>query len=134
MPGSESLPDALDPPAVILAPSDNNVAVADLSSIPVQFPAVGPRISDGVVEPVLTHKVDPIYPVQARTQHLSGKVILSATIENDGAIKKLSVKSGSPILSAAAETAVRQWRYRPAMLNGSPIVIQKEITILFTLP
>ena len=124
----------LDPPDVVLAPSSGTVDVAELSSIPVQFPAAGPRISDGVVEPILTHKIDPIYPAQARTQHLTGKVILSATIEDDGSIKKLSVVSGSPILSAAAETAVRQWHYRPAMLNGSPIVIQKEITILFTLP
>jgi len=133
--GTESVQEVpLDPPDVVLAPSSGTVDVAELSSIPVQFPAAGPRISDGVVEPILTHKIDPIYPAQARTQHLTGKVILSATIEDDGSIKKLSVVSGSPILSAAAETAVRQWHYRPAMLNGSPIVIQKEITILFTLP
>ena len=132
--GTEPSPEALAPPAVVLAPPADNVDVAELSSIPVQFPAAGPRISDGVVEPILTHKINPIYPAQARTQHLTGKVILAATIENDGSIKKLSVLSGSPILSAAAEAAVRQWRYRPAMLNGSPIVIQKEITILFTLP
>ena len=118
----------------MLTPSANAEEVARLSSIPIQFPSAGPRISDGVVEPTLTHKVDPTYPMQARTQHLSGKVVLSATIGNDGSITNLSVVSGSPILAAAAQGAVRQWRYRPATLNGNPIVIQKQITILFTLP
>jgi len=122
------------PPDVVLTSPVDTSEVARLSSVPIQFPAAGPRISDGVVEPTLMHKVDPIYPMQARTQHLSGKVLLSATISNDGSITNVSVLSGSPTLAPAAESAVRQWRYRPAMLNGSPIVIQKQITVLFTVP
>jgi protein TonB len=87
-----------------------------------------------VVEATLIHKVAPIYPMQARTSRLSGKVTLSATISTDGSIRELVVVGGSPILAAAAQTAVRQWQYRPAMLNGSPVEVQKEIIIVFAQP
>jgi len=133
--GVESVPvDSPAPPDVALAPSAATADVVGLSSMPIQLPSAGPRVSDGVVEPALICKVDPAFPMQARTQHLSGKVVLSATIGSDGSITGISVVSGSPILASAAENAVRQWRYRPATLNGSPIVIQKQITVLFTLP
>ena len=122
------------PPSVELAPSVNSEQLAQLSSIPAQLPSAGPRVSEGVVEPTLVHKIAPGYPMQARNERLSGKVVLSATIAADGSVGNITVVSGSPILAEAAKQAVRQWRYHPAMLNGSPIVIQKQIMFLFTLP
>lgn len=124
----------IEPPSVELAPSVNSEQLAQLSSIPAQLPSAGPRVSEGVVEPTLIHKVAPGYPMQARTDRISGKVVLSATISADGNVGEINVVSGSPILAEAAKQAVRQWRYHPAMLNGSPIVIQKQIMFLFTLP
>jgi len=123
-----------EPPKVELVPSVNPEELARLVSIPTQLPSAGLRISEGVVEPALIHKVAPTYPMQARTERLSGTVILSATIGADGTVQEIAVVSGSPILADAAKAAVRQWRYRPAKLNGSPIAIQKPITFLFTLP
>jgi protein TonB len=82
----------------------------------------------------LIHKIAPGYPMQARTERISGKVTLSATIGADGSVGEITVVNGSPILAEAAKQAVRQWRYHPATLNGSPIVIQKQIMFLFTLP
>ena len=125
---------AIEPPSVELAPTVNSEQLAQLSSIPTQLPSAGPRVSGGVVEPTLVHKIAPGYPMQARTERISGKVILSATIGADGSVGEITVVSGSPILAEAAQQAVRQWRYRPATLNGSPIVIQKQIMFLFTLP
>jgi protein TonB len=98
------------------------------------LPAFGPRISEGVVAPNLIHKVDPNYPFLARSQRLSGKVTLAATIGVDGSVQGVKVVSGPPLLAGAATAALRQWRYRPATLNGSPVQVEKEITFVFTLP
>jgi TonB family protein len=130
---SESSP-VPEPPVVELAPSANAAELARLSSVPTAMPAAPPRVSQGVVEATLIHKVDPAYPMQARTSRLSGKVSLLATISADGSIRELAVTGGSPVLAAAAKTAVRQWRYRPATLNGSPVEVQKEIIIVFAQP
>jgi protein TonB len=82
----------------------------------------------------LIHKIAPGYPMQARSERISGKVVLSATIGADGSVGDIAVVSGSPILAEAARQAVQKWKYKPAMLNGSPIAIQKQIMFLFTLP
>ncbi|HKV79067.1 MAG TPA: TonB family protein [Candidatus Sulfotelmatobacter sp.] len=131
---ADSEASVIEPPSVELAPSVNSEQLAQLSSIPAQLPSAGPRVSEGVVEPTLIHKIAPGYPMQARSERISGKVVLSATIGADGSVGEIAVVSGSPILAEAARQAVRQWRYNPAMLNGSPIVIQKQIMFLFTLP
>ena len=133
-PKTDSEPTVLEPPPVELKASVNSEELAQLTSIPTQLPSAGPRVSEGVVEPTLIHKVAPSYPMQARTERIYGKVVLSATIGADGSVGEIKVVSGSPVLAEAAKVAVRQWRYRPATLNGSPIVIQKEILFLFTLP
>ena len=130
---SESSSD-VEPPAAVVGPSTNPDSLARLTSIETPMPAAPPRISQGVVEATLIHKVEPAYPMQARSARLSGKVTLSATISTDGSIRELAVVSGSPILATAAKTAVRQWRYRPATLNGSPVEVQKEIIIVFAQP
>lgn len=122
-----------DPPAVNLAPSTNLDTLAGLSSISAQMP-VAPRVSQGVVEASLIHRVEPAYPTQARNQRIQGKVMLTATIAVDGSVRQVSIVSGSPVLAEAARTAVRQWRYNPAKLNGSPIEVQKEIIVLFAQP
>ena len=122
-----------DPPAVNLAPSTNPDALAGLSSVSAQMP-VAPRVSQGVVEASLIKRVEPTYPTQARNQRIQGKVMLSATIAADGSVRQVSIVSGSPVLAEAAKTAVRQWRYNPAKLNGSPIEVQKEIIVLFAQP
>ena len=125
---------AEEPPSVSVAASADPQQLARLTSIQPQLPAGGPVVSQGVVQPVLVHRVDATYPMQARTQRLSGKVTLLATIGTDGAVRNLTVVNGSPILAGAARSAVQQWRYRPATLNGTPIDVQKEITFIFEQP
>lgn len=101
-------------------------------------PADGARparrtVSAGVMESALVHRVEPIYPVIARTMHLSGVVRLRAIISTDGSVQNLEVLSGSPILARSAEEAVRQWRYRPTLLNGVPVEVETYITVAFVL-
>ena len=71
----------------------------------------------------------PRWPRAARVQ---GVVLLNATISKEGTIKDLKVISGHPLLNQAAMEAVRQWRYKPQMLNGQPIEVITTITVNFT--
>jgi protein TonB len=84
-------------------------------------------------EGMLIRRVQPLYPHVAVITHVQGKVVLSALISTRGEIEGLRVISGSPLLAQAALDAVRQWRYRPYMLNGSPIAVQTEVTVNFSL-
>jgi len=130
VPGPASEP----PPNVEVAPSSSPDELAGLNSAPPALPTFGANVSTGVTEANLVHKVDPIYPQDARIQRLAGSVVLDATIAEDGSVHELKVVSGPPPLAPAAATAVRQWRYSPSLLNGKPIAVQKRITIVFKLP
>ena len=73
---------------------------------------------------------DRVFPRSARVQ---GEVRLRAIISKAGVIENLEVLNGPPMLVKAAVEAVKQWRYRPYMLNGEPIEVETEITVNFTL-
>ena len=79
------------------------------------------------------HKVQPTYPPLARTARVQGSVVLAAVIGKDGTIQNLHVLSGHPLLTQAALDAVRQWRYRPYILNGEPVEVDTQVTVNFTL-
>lgn len=81
----------------------------------------------------LVRQVQPRYPEIARTIHLSGTVRLEAIIGIDGTVRSLNLLNGNPILARAAVDAVRQWRYRPTLLNGAPVEVETYITVNFVL-
>ena len=78
-------------------------------------------------------KTTPVYPPIARAAHVGGTVVLHAIIAKDGSIQQLSVISGPPMLVGAATDAVRQWRYKPYLLNGEPTEVDTTITVNFNL-
>jgi protein TonB len=78
-------------------------------------------------------KVAPIYPDEARRARVQGTVILQVVIGKEGTIENLHVVSGDSLLVDAATDAVRQWRYRPYVLNGAPVEIDTTVEIHFTL-
>jgi len=95
---------------------------------------VGPKqMSEGVMEAALIRKVQPEYPALARIAHVSGTVRLRAIIGIDGRIRELEVLSGSSFLQGAAVAAVREWRYRPTLLNGQAVEVETLITVNFVL-
>jgi protein TonB len=102
---------------------------------PIVRPAVQPirRVSLGVMEGMLIVRVLPAYPVAAREMRVAGRVELQATIARDGTIDNLHVLDGPPLLRAAAVEAVRQWRYRPYLLNGEPVEVETTINVDFRL-
>ena len=85
------------------------------------------------VEANLIHDVPPTYPPEAGRERIQGSVVLQAVIGKDGAVKDVRVESGLPILAQAAVEAVKQWRYRPYLLNGEPVEVDSRITINFTM-
>ncbi len=91
------------------------------------------RLSQGVSEGMLIHRVQPTYPPEARQAHVQGMVVLKAVIGKDGRINDLTVVSGAPELRQSALGAVRQWRYRPYALNGAPVEVDTLITVNYQL-
>ena len=83
---------------------------------------------------VLSHRVSPTYPQQARLLHLEGSVLLDAVVGEDGNVHDLKVLKGDRILASAAVQAVQQWRYQPFLLNGKPVPMHTQVTIQFKLP
>lgn len=81
----------------------------------------------------LVHKVLPIYPPLARTARIQGQVVLQAVISKQGMIENLRLLTGRPMLVPAAIEAVRQWRYRPYVLNNEPVEVETQITVNFSL-
>ena len=90
-------------------------------------------ISSGVMAGNKLSGVAPQYPAIAREARIEGTVVLSATISKSGTIENLHVISGPPMLTSAAEQAVRTWRYRPYMLNGQSVEVETTVYVNFRL-
>jgi protein TonB len=98
-----------------------------------QPPSAPLKVSEGVQMAMLMRKVIPDYPPLARSARISGVVRLIGTIGKDGTIRDLQLVSGHPLLSRAALEAVRQWIYKPTLLNGNPVEVIAPIEVNFTL-
>jgi periplasmic protein TonB len=133
------------PPAVAdePAPSMTGIAPADsdgaLPNLGAQSQAPAPvlqtlNVSQGVSRGLLVKQPQPVYPPAAMRMRIEGTVELSATISKDGNISAVKILSGDPQLAHAAVDAVKQWKYKPYLLNGEPVEIQTQVTINFKLP
>ena len=108
-----------------------------INSTPVAVPrAATPqrvRVSQGVSTGLLIKKVQPNYPPLARQARIQGQVVLQAEISKEGTIQNLQLISGHPMLAPAAIEAVKQWRYKPYLLNGEPVAVETQVVVNFTL-
>jgi periplasmic protein TonB len=108
-----------------------------ISSTPVAVPHVATpqrvRVSSGVQSGLLVRRVNPTYPPLARQARIQGRVILQAQISKDGNIENLQLVSGHPMLAPAAIEAVKQWKYKPYLLNGEPVEVETQVEVNFTL-
>jgi protein TonB len=86
-----------------------------------------------MMEGNLIFKPQPVYPSMAKAARVQGVVVLRAVISREGTIENLQAVSGHPWLVKAAIDAVRQWRYRPYMLNGDAVEVETEVTVNFVL-
>lgn len=108
-----------------------------LSSTPVAVPKIATpqrvRVSSGVQSGLLIRKVNPTYPPLARQARIQGVVLLQAQISKEGNITNLQLISGHPMLAPAAIEAVKQWKYKPYLLNGEPVEVETQVQVNFTL-
>ena len=92
------------------------------------------NVSQGVSRGLLMKQVQPVYPPNALRLHIEGPVQLLATLSKSGDISDVKILSGDKQLAQSALVAVKQWKYKPYLLNGEPVEIQTQITVNFKLP
>jgi TonB family protein len=100
------------------------------------FPSTGEkrlRIGRPVQEGKLTYSVRPEYPATARLNGTEGVVTLAVLINRNGNVQDVAVVNGNSLLVEAAANAVKQWTYRPTLLNGSPVEVVTSVEVTFRL-
>lgn len=112
-----------------LAPTTTPIVIERATPKPHQPDRI--RLSSGVAAGAILTKTTPTYPAIAKAAHVSGAVLLHAVISKSGTIESLQVVSGPEMLRSSALDAVRQWRYRPYLLNGEPTEVETSITVNF---
>jgi TonB family protein len=122
------------PPEVKISAPTNSNQVASLLASQESLPLMAAPVSRGVISGKLIRKVDPVYPPQAFAQRIAGPVVLEIGVSQDGMVGNITTVSGDPQLASAAVDAVRQWRYAPTVLDGHPIAITRQVTVIFKLP
>ncbi len=91
------------------------------------------RISQGLSIGLLINKVNPRYPDDAKRAHIQGQVVLQVSIDKNGEVEKATLVSGDPALAPAAIEAVKQWKYKPYLLNSEPMAVETQVVINFSL-
>jgi periplasmic protein TonB len=114
----------------IISSSSSLAAVPSLSK-PVVPTVQRVRVSQGVTKGLLIYRVEPTYPPLAQQARIQGVVVLTALIDKTGNVRQLQVVSGHPLLAPAAIEAVKQWRYKPFLLNGQPVEVETTVTVSF---
>jgi TonB family protein len=89
------------------------------------------RTGGDIREPVRLRSVAPAYPPLAVSARVEGRVVLDCVIDEQGRVSDIVVIEGHPLLDGAAADAVRQWRYRPTLLNGVPVAVRLQVVVSF---
>jgi len=122
---AEAAPAPTDNSATTSAPPPSSTAKQD-SPKPI-------RVGGAKQEENLIKKVMPKYPVEAKKKHVQGKVFLDVTISKEGRVESTRLVSGPALLVQSAVDAVKQWEYKPTLLNGKPVAVESEVLVHYTL-
>ncbi len=96
-------------------------------------PAQRIRVSQGVSEGLIVSKAQAAYPPLAQRARIQGIVLIKAVINQTGDVVSVELISGHPMLAPAALDAVKQWKYRPYLLNGNAVNVETQVQVVFTL-
>jgi protein TonB len=91
------------------------------------------RVGGQIKTPRKIHHVDPIYPLEAKAEGVSGLIIMEVAIDTQGMVRSTFVKRSIPALDQAALDAVRQWRFEPTVHEGVAVPVLMTVTVNFTL-
>jgi periplasmic protein TonB len=91
------------------------------------------RVGGNVQQANLISSVKPVYPPEAKADRIQGTVKLEIGIDKEGHVSQITVTSGPPELIQSAVDAVRQWVYKPTLLNGEPVVVLTTVDVNYTL-
>ena len=91
------------------------------------------RVASRVEEQLRVSKVNPVYPADAKDQHIEGIVVLKVIVDQAGSVSQVELVSGHPLLATAAIEAVKQWKYQPYLLNQKPVEVETLVQVSFTL-
>ena len=98
-----------------------------------QSEAIVPMVDGSEVQQLVVHRVDPVYPEEAKRANLQGIVVISTVIGRDGSVEKVTPVSGPDVLTTAAVNAVRWWRFQPYVVNGKAVEIETTLAVEFRL-
>ncbi|MGA9507485.1 MAG: TonB family protein [Candidatus Sulfotelmatobacter sp.] len=132
-----ALSEAPAPSLNVIASGGNGATLPNLLGNPNSSPTPVLQtlnVSQGVSQGLAIKKTPPSYPANALRMGIEGSVQLLATISKKGDISAVKVLSGDPSLARAATDAVKQWKYKPYLLDGVPVEIQTQVTVNFKLP
>jgi periplasmic protein TonB len=116
-------------PDVVFSPASDALLSHNAISQP-----VGGEIGDGVTTGSLIKKQQPVYPMVAKMAREQGVVVIGATIGPDGRIHDAEVlATPSPLLAKSAEDAVKQWQYKPYLLNGAAVEVETVVNVTYSL-
>jgi TonB family protein len=125
---AKARPAVAQPIVAAVEPSEDVASVEE----PVK-PQEPVKVAGGVLAGQVLSKVAPVYPADAKAAHVEGAVVLRAIISKTGEVENLQVISGPKELMASALDAVRQWTYKPYLLNGEPVEVETTITVNYRL-
>ena len=115
-------------------PNDSNRVATITTSVALPTNAAEREpLSHGGNVPELRQTVDATYPLLGQHASVQGSVVLQAVVGIDGTIEDLRILSGPAILTAAAQQAVRQWRFKPYLQDGQPMETKARITVNFSI-
>jgi len=89
------------------------------------------KVSGSFQESNLIKRVEPVYPEEAKQARINGPVDLTIKVDEDGNVSEIKVAAGHPLLRDAAVNAVKQWKYRPAILNDEAVSVLANVTVIF---
>jgi protein TonB len=133
VPGATGVAGAGPLTTVAQLPAQTMTAPPEPKPAETKAPVAPIRVSVGVQMARLVKRVIPVYPPMAKAMRISGVVHLTGVIGKDGRIERLQLISGHPMLAQAALEAVREWIYKPTLLNGEPVEVIAPIDVTFTL-
>lgn len=128
---------SIEPSAVGTSADSNQLndnQLAKLATATGPIPSLAAPVSQGITPGKLLNKFEPVYPQAAKMQGVAGTVVVEMTITESGKVRNVKQISGDPMLAQAASDAIRKWRYSPFLLNGKPLEVQKQISVVFKLP